>query len=687
MLPRFLRFVIITSLLLLGLYVFLKPTSQTLEIRKPITDDAKAKAAAAAKAAADKLAAERENAKKKIADAVAKSKTDVTSGKDADAESTPKKKLTSWRGTEPETDTWSYLNEPIELDPVTHSATLKDRLMRAFPYDRSAVFPSFIWQTWKYGPSDEAFNFRMQEATWSEKHPAYIHEVIKDDVADLLIRHLFTAKLPEVVEAWDALPHVVMRADFFRYLILFARGGIYSDIDTQALQPAWQWVPGLMDYGTYGLVVGIEADPDRPDWRDWYSRRIQFVQWTIRAKPGHPALAEVISRITRKTLELKAKGTLKVDKESNSVVEWTGPAVWTDSIFKYLNSPLMRKINAGNVPPMSAVGKTDPSTGLQVGSSRSGIPAVLPLLVRDASLPDSGAAAAGNDAASTSPDSPGKSGYTWRDLTGITEAQRVGDVVVLPITGFSPGQGHMGSLDYDNPHAMVRHDFEGSWKPDSEQIKPVAGGTGSASPQTDAQLANAAQQVQAQIQQAEAAKAPARPQQQQQQQQAQKHPSTGDELRTAELQKAAAVQAAEAGTGGAAKDSKAGVVGVPAAVPPAVQNAQVARAFTTSAPQAGSEPRDPQRPIAQQKMIVPPPPPPPQNPAAASAPPKRRFAFEREAVYHRKQMTPYQKEQEEERVARSKAAEEARSQALKQAQAVIAQANAITSQDHQTTQV
>ncbi len=59
----------------------------------------------------------------------------------------------------------------------------------------------------------------------------------------------------------EALPQPVLKADFFRYLILLARGGIYSDIDTTALKSAVEWVPSEVPRSTYGLVVGIEADP------------------------------------------------------------------------------------------------------------------------------------------------------------------------------------------------------------------------------------------------------------------------------------------------------------------------------------------------------------------------------------------------------------------------------------------
>jgi alpha 1,6-mannosyltransferase len=216
---------------------------------------------------------------------------------------------------------------------------LRKQLSYIFPYEAEGKFPAYIWQTWKYTPAEGKFGeeFRPAEASWSELHPSFVHEVITDSVASHLIRH-FYASIPEVQEAYEALPQPVLKADFFRYLILLARGGIYSDIDTTALKSAVEWVPSEVPRSTYGLVVGIEADPDRPDWHEWYSRRIQFCQWTIQAKPGHPVLIDVVASITEETLRRKASGQL--DKSHmKSVVEFTGPALWTDAIFKFFNNP------------------------------------------------------------------------------------------------------------------------------------------------------------------------------------------------------------------------------------------------------------------------------------------------------------------------------------------------------------
>lgn len=277
---------------------------------------------------------------------------------------------------------------------------LREQLEYQFPYNVDSKTPAYIWQTWKHTPAQGEFPeaFREAEASWTLHHPTFVHEVITDNVAVHLIRHLY-ASIPEVLEAYTALPLPVLKADFFRYLILLARGGIYSDIDTSALKSAAEWIPADVPANSYGMVIGIEADPDRPDWADWYSRRIQFCQWTIQSKPGHPILVDVVANITKETLNRKAEGRL--NKDHKSIVEFTGPALWTDTIFAFFNNPDYFDMSAS------------------------------------------------------------KGNITWEHFTGMKAPKKVGDVVVLPITSFSPGVKTMGAGEDDDPMAFVKHQFEG----------------------------------------------------------------------------------------------------------------------------------------------------------------------------------------------------------------------------------
>lgn len=60
--------------------------------------------------------------------------------------------------------------------------SLRDHLAYLFPYHGPAAtrFPAYIWQTWKYTPAMGEFDerFRITEASWTERHPDYVHEVL-----------------------------------------------------------------------------------------------------------------------------------------------------------------------------------------------------------------------------------------------------------------------------------------------------------------------------------------------------------------------------------------------------------------------------------------------------------------------------------------------------------------------------
>lgn len=300
-----------------------------------------------------------------------------------------------------------------QLRRLPSNTPVRTQLAYQFPYDATAKFPAYIWQTWKQSYDDPNFSqrFRFHVNTWDEKNPNFVHEVMSDDMAHAIIQHLYM-NVPEVIEAYQAMPENILRADFFRYLILLARGGVYTDVDTEALKPIPNWIPDQTDTQTLGLIVGIEADPDREDWEDWYSRRIQFCQWTIQSKPGHPVLRDIVAKITEETLRRKYRGTLAFsdpEKRGSQIMDWTGPGIWTDSIFEYFNDPV---------------------------KSRLFFP------------------------------------VNWHNFTGLQVPTQVSDVLVLPITCFSPDIEQMGAQSMHHPLAFAKHHFEGSWKPEGEKMHP-----------------------------------------------------------------------------------------------------------------------------------------------------------------------------------------------------------------------
>lgn len=238
------------------------------------------------------------------------------------------------------------LQEIKSLKTPNPRSSIREKLIYLYPYDHQAKFPAYIWQTWKHGLNDERFDekYRQGESQWAWKNPGFVHELFNDDTAHTMVRYLYQ-QIPEIIEVYESLPEVILRMDFFRYLVLFAKGGVYADIDTYPLQPIPNWTPENVSPNEIGMTIAVDADSNSPDWKQESARRLQFGQFVIQSKPGHPILREIIAQIVETTRRRQAKlldnESLKLTGSSNqrslTISQWTGSALWTDVVLKYLN--------------------------------------------------------------------------------------------------------------------------------------------------------------------------------------------------------------------------------------------------------------------------------------------------------------------------------------------------------------
>ena len=114
--------------------------------------------------------------------------------------------------------------------------TLLEKLAFLFPYDPARRFPAYIWQTWNYdklkyskGTRTRMRNRRLlndlksNKQNWDDKNPGFVHEVLSDKNMEALV-HYHYHKIPEIITAFDSLPSTVLKVDFFKYLVLLAKG-------------------------------------------------------------------------------------------------------------------------------------------------------------------------------------------------------------------------------------------------------------------------------------------------------------------------------------------------------------------------------------------------------------------------------------------------------------------------------
>ena len=165
---------------------------------------------------------------------------------------------------------------------------------------------------------------------------------------DASSRNFVLRYFPEWIELYDMLDKPVMKADMWRYLVLYQFGGVYFDLDVQCYEkPIDEW-DELVRSGTIPIwpqtkvsslnaatasarrdvrmIVGMEFR----DWGDGRSR-FQIVQWTMASQPQHSILLRTVQLIN-KTMELVRRGK----HPSNDVVSITGPVVFTRAVAEHM---------------------------------------------------------------------------------------------------------------------------------------------------------------------------------------------------------------------------------------------------------------------------------------------------------------------------------------------------------------
>lgn len=165
---------------------------------------------------------------------------------------------------------------------------------------RPSRIPKTIYQTWK----TKNIHIKMMEIQKRMKNVNlnYTYEWFDDQEMDAYVEKTQTE---EIKECYRKLNIGAAKADLWRYLILYERGGIYVDMDAE--------ITGKLDKLIQSTDRAIISREGNPGW---------FLQWMMIFEARHPIL--------KRTIELCIEN-IKGEKEG-SVFEITGPKVFTEAI-------------------------------------------------------------------------------------------------------------------------------------------------------------------------------------------------------------------------------------------------------------------------------------------------------------------------------------------------------------------
>ncbi|KAK3898877.1 initiation-specific alpha-1,6-mannosyltransferase [Staphylotrichum tortipilum] len=285
--------------------------------------------------------------------------------------------------------------------------TSQKTLGRPDPASQPTDFPKKIWQSWKTDP----FNFDQRDSdvarTWTTKNPGHRYEVLTDHTDLLYVEEHFgrgsPVNRPDIVDFYRSVNATIIKADLLRYMIMYAEGGVYADIDVEALKPVDRFVPARYSIADVDMVIGVEID--QPEFRDHPilgQKCMSFCQWTFMCRPGLPVMLQLVENIMSWLEGIAAKQKKpvgEVELDFDQVISGTGPSAFTEAVMKEMN----REAKAA-----------------------------------------------------------GRKEVTWNSFHAMDESVLVGRVLVLNVEKFAAGQGHSDSGNHNARGALVKHHYHAS---------------------------------------------------------------------------------------------------------------------------------------------------------------------------------------------------------------------------------
>ncbi|MBB5620245.1 mannosyltransferase OCH1-like enzyme [Pedobacter cryoconitis] len=165
--------------------------------------------------------------------------------------------------------------------------------------------PKIIHQTFK--TSKLPLLTRWHIARFRKKNPDYTYEFYDDQRIEAFLAQEYGT---EVLSLYKKINIGAAKADFFRYAVLYKKGGIYVDIDSGINGSLNQFIePGD------AAIITREGNPDL------------FAQWALIYSPEHPFL--------KRTMEMVLEN-IRQNKYPHDVHQMTGPTVYTKAIVESL---------------------------------------------------------------------------------------------------------------------------------------------------------------------------------------------------------------------------------------------------------------------------------------------------------------------------------------------------------------
>lgn len=191
------------------------------------------------------------------------------------------------------------------------------------------LIPRVIHQTWRN--HDLPKSFALCAGSWRAHNPEWHWRLWTDADNDAFV----AAEYPNLLDVYQACPTPIQRVDIVRYLILHRLGGLFVDLDFEALRP----IDALL---TASAVFGCEP---RENCKVHGRRRIVSNAF-MAAMPGHALFTAIVSALPRCMARTHSGNPF------TAILETTGPFFLSDAIEAYCGPDAIALMPPGRLYPL-----------------------------------------------------------------------------------------------------------------------------------------------------------------------------------------------------------------------------------------------------------------------------------------------------------------------------------------------
>jgi mannosyltransferase OCH1-like enzyme len=176
------------------------------------------------------------------------------------------------------------------------------------------AIPQTIYQTYKTDRLPFLTQWHINRL--QKRNPGYDYQFYNDERITEFIRSEYGT---ETFNLYSRIQIGAAKADFFRYAVLFNKGGVYLDIDSLCMNRLDDFISP-----SDSAIISLET------------HKKFYVQWALVFEAGHPFL--------EKTLEILLDN-LKSNRYPHDIHSMTGPAAFTTAINECLigSTPIQYK--------------------------------------------------------------------------------------------------------------------------------------------------------------------------------------------------------------------------------------------------------------------------------------------------------------------------------------------------------